>query len=138
MRRAGGEPWVLDPAVDRADVVIRAAGGLLLTGGDDVRPDLYGAARTPSFDGPRPDATQYEIELCRRAIEADMPIFAICRGIQVLNVARGGTLVQDIPTERPLDRDRIVCRRPRMRPMRSRTPFRWKPIRSWRALRRAG
>jgi putative glutamine amidotransferase len=101
VRSAGGEPWVLDPAVDRADAVVRAAGGLLLTGGDDVRPDLYGATPHPSFEGADPGRDEYEIELVSRAIEADMPIFAICRGIQLLNVARGGTLVQDIPTERP-------------------------------------
>ena len=101
VRSAGGEPWVLDPAVDRADSVIRAAGGLLLTGGDDVRPDLYGATPHPSFEGSEAGRDEYEIELVSRAIEADVPIFAICRGIQLLNVARGGTLVQDIPTERP-------------------------------------
>jgi putative glutamine amidotransferase len=101
VRLAGGEPWVLDPAVDRADSVIRTAGGLLLTGGDDVRPDLYGATPHPSFEGAEAGRDEYEIDLVSRAIEADAPIFAICRGIQLLNVARGGTLVQDIPTERP-------------------------------------
>ena len=101
VRRAGGEPWVLDSTADRADAVVRAAGGLLLTGGDDVRPDLYGAAAHPSFSGVEAGRDEYEIELVSRAFEADLPIFAICRGIQILNVARGGTLVQDIPTERP-------------------------------------
>jgi putative glutamine amidotransferase len=101
VRRAGGEPWVLDRTVDRADAVIRAADGLLLTGGDDVRPDLYGAVTHPSFSATEGGRDEYEIELVSRAFDAGLPILAICRGIQVLNVARGGTLVQDIPTERP-------------------------------------
>jgi putative glutamine amidotransferase len=101
VRRVGGEPWVLDPAINRVDSVIRDAGGLLLTGGDDVRPDLYGATAHPTFDGAEAGRDEYEIELVSRALEVDLPIFAICRGIQLLNVARGGTLVQDLPTERP-------------------------------------
>jgi putative glutamine amidotransferase len=101
VRRAGGDPWVVDRAADRADLVVRSADALLLTGGDDVRPDLYGAVAHPSFSAAEAGRDEYEIELVSRAYEADVPIFAICRGIQVLNVARGGTLVQDIPTERP-------------------------------------
>lgn len=99
IRRAGGEPWVLDLATDRpADVVSRAA-GMLLTGGGDVAPSLYGEAPHPAFSAAEPGRDAYEIELVQRALEADVPLFAICRGMQVLNVARGGTLVQDIPSE---------------------------------------
>jgi len=97
---AGGEPWGLGSA-DRPEDVIRSASGLLLTGGGDVRPDLYGAAAHPSYSAAEAGRDEYEIELARLAFEADLPVFAICRGIQVLNVARGGTLVQDIPTELP-------------------------------------
>lgn len=99
VRRAGGEPRVLNLSVDRPADALRAAGGLLLTGGHDVHPDLYGAARHPSFHPAESGRDAYEIELIDRALEADLPVLAICRGIQVLNVARGGTLVQDIPTE---------------------------------------
>jgi putative glutamine amidotransferase len=101
VRLAGGERWVLDPTIDRADTVVHAADGLLLTGGNDVGPHLYGAAAHPSFLAAEAGRDAYEIALVSQALEANLPIFAICRGLQVLNVARGGTLVQDIPTERP-------------------------------------
>jgi putative glutamine amidotransferase len=101
VRRAGGEPWVLDLAADRpADVVARAA-GILLTGGGDVDPSRYGEAPHPTFAAAEPGRDAYEMELVRRALEADLPLFAICRGVQVLNVARGGTLIQDITSEMP-------------------------------------
>ena len=99
VRRAGGDPWVLDPSVDRPEEVVRSASGLLLAGGGDVLPRIYGAAADPSYSAAEPGRDEYEIELVRRALESDLPLLAICRGIQVLNVARGGTLVQDIPTE---------------------------------------
>jgi putative glutamine amidotransferase len=99
VRRAGGEPWVLDASVDRPEEAIRAAGGLLLAGGGDVRPEIYGATPHPSYHAAEPGRDEYEIELIKRALDADLPLFAICRGIQVLNVAYGGTLVQDIPSE---------------------------------------
>ncbi|MGH9253591.1 MAG: gamma-glutamyl-gamma-aminobutyrate hydrolase family protein [Vicinamibacterales bacterium] len=101
VRRAGGEPWVLDRSTDRPEDVVRAAGGLLLAGGGDVSPEIYGAAPHATYDAAEPGRDAYEIDLARRAVEANLPVFAICRGVQVLNVARGGTLVQDIPTELP-------------------------------------
>lgn len=101
VRRAGGEPWILDPTAHRPADVIRTAAGLLLAGGGDVHPSTYGEAAHPTFSTAEPGRDEYELELIRHALERDLPIFAICRGIQVLNVARGGTLVQDIPTELP-------------------------------------
>ncbi len=99
VRRAGGEPRMLDWSVDTPEEVVRSVDGLLLTGGGDVLPIIYGAAAHPAFDAAEAGRDDYEIELVRRAIDADLPLFAVCRGIQVLNVARGGTLVQDIPDE---------------------------------------
>jgi putative glutamine amidotransferase len=99
VRRAGGEVHVLDPAVDAPADVVRSFGGLLLTGGGDVQPSLYGADAHPTFSAAEAGRDEYELELVRRALDADLPILAICRGIQVLNVARGGTLVQDIPDQ---------------------------------------
>src|SRR4051812_26206580 len=96
VRRAGGDPLVLDPAEDPARS-LEAVDGLLLTGGLDVDPVLYGesAHKTTEIDVAR-DA--FEIPLTRNAVARDMPLFAICRGAQVLNVAAGGTLIQDIPS----------------------------------------
>jgi putative glutamine amidotransferase len=99
VRRAGGEVRVLNAAADWPADVMGSAQGLLLTGGGDVRPALYGAATHPTFDPAEPGRDEYEMELVRLAFEKDLPVFAICRGVQLLNVARGGTLIQDIPDE---------------------------------------
>ena len=72
--------------------------GLLLTGGGDIDPVLYGDERHPTVDDAEPGRDEFEIDLARRAMGADLPLLAICRGAQVLNVAAGGTLVQDIPS----------------------------------------
>lgn len=101
VRRAGGEVRILNYETDRPAAVVKEVDGILLPGGDDVLPSLYGAAAHPTFDAAEPGRDAYELELARRAGDADVPLFAICRGIQVLNVARGGTLVQDIPSELP-------------------------------------
>jgi putative glutamine amidotransferase len=99
VRRAGGEPTILDRATDRPADVVRAFDGLLLAGGGDVLPALYGQTPHPTFGAAEQGRDEYEIELVRLALERDLPVFAICRGIQVLNVARGGTLIQDIPSD---------------------------------------
>jgi len=98
VERAGGMPVilpVLDP--DAVDHLLPAVNGILLTGGGDVAPSRYGAmpiAETHSVD-PLRDA--FEIRLIQAAIEADLPLLATCRGMQVLNVAMGGSLVQHVP-----------------------------------------
>jgi putative glutamine amidotransferase len=99
IRRAGGDVRVVDYNVDVPADVIASVNGLVLTGGGDVLPSLYGAEAHPRFDGGEPGRDECEIELVRRAMAADLPVLAICRGLQVLNVACGGTLVQDIPDE---------------------------------------
>jgi putative glutamine amidotransferase len=99
VRRAGGEVRVLDLARDTPADVVQSVGGILLAGGGDVLPSFDGAAAHSTFSAADTGRVEYELELIRRALEADLPVFAICRGIQVLNVARGGTLVQDIPDE---------------------------------------
>lgn len=100
VRRAGGEPWVVDRATDPDDVV-RRADGLLLTGGGDVDPSFYGQPKDPTFSAAEEGRDAYELALVRRTLEADRPVLAICRGVQVLNVARGGTLIQDIVSQVP-------------------------------------
>jgi putative glutamine amidotransferase len=97
IRRAGGTPRVLRSETDAAAEVIHQIDALLLPGGRDVDPALYGETRHSSFGASETGRDVYEIELTRLASDMDLPIFAICRGIQVLNVARRGTLIQDIP-----------------------------------------
>ncbi len=83
---------------DQPETVTREVHGLLLTGGADLDPVLYGEPRHPSVEDAERGRDAFELELARRAMAADLPTLAICRGAQVLNVASGGTLVQDIPT----------------------------------------
>jgi putative glutamine amidotransferase len=96
----GGLPVVLAPGTpeDAREHVARLD-GLLLTGGADVDPGHYGEAAHPALGRVIPERDRFELSLCRAALETDRPILAICRGHQVLNVATGGTLVQDIPSQ---------------------------------------
>jgi putative glutamine amidotransferase len=84
---------------DAPDAVVARHGGLLLLGGSDVDPALYGEERHPTTEVVAAPRDAYEIALVKAAIARDLPIFAICRGIQLLNVALGGSLVQDIPSD---------------------------------------
>ena len=72
--------------------------GVLFTGGGDIDPVFYGEPRHPEVYDAEPGRDEFEIDLARRAMDADVPVLAICRGSQVLNVAAGGTLIQDIPS----------------------------------------
>jgi len=100
---AGGIAVLLPPPGDGGDeaaaaaVVIDRIDALIATGGPDVDPARYGADAHPETGAPRPARDGWELELCRLAVERDLPLLAICRGAQVLNVARGGTLVQHLP-----------------------------------------
>ena len=80
---AGGDPVLLDPNVDRGSDVARAVDGILLTGGGDVSPHLYGELPDPTFKAAEPHRDALELELAVRAIELDVPVLAICRGLQV-------------------------------------------------------
>ena len=94
----GGEVRVVDPSMTVADV-IGSIDGLLLTGGEDVSPTRYGEQAHPSVVDVDLARDDFEIALITEGRRRNLPILAICRGIQILNVACGGTLVQDIPTE---------------------------------------
>jgi len=98
IRRAGAVVVELT-AGDPPESVVGRVDGLLLPGGGDVDPALYGAAVHASFVAAEPGRDAYEIALVKAALAADLPLLAICRGMQVLNVACGGDLVQDIPSE---------------------------------------
>jgi putative glutamine amidotransferase len=100
VQRAGGIAVMLppDPEVTAdPDRVLDLLDGLILAGGRDVDPAAYGAEPHPATDPPRAERDAFEIALARRAMERDIPLLGICRGMQVMNVARGGTLVQDLP-----------------------------------------
>lgn len=96
VEQSGGQPRVLEVS-DSPRLLIQQIDGLLLTGGGDVDPVLYREERHPTVEDAEPGRDEFEIDLARRAMEANLPLLAICRGSQVLNVAAGGTLVQDIP-----------------------------------------
>ncbi len=101
VRLSGGDPWLIDPLRHRAAEVLDQCAGVLLTGGGDVDPRLYGEAQDPTFYRAEAGRDELELELAIRALERDVPLLCICRGMQVLNVALGGTLIQDIPSMVP-------------------------------------
>jgi putative glutamine amidotransferase len=97
---AGGVPLLL-PCAPFDDATVAAAldgvAGLILGGGADVDPGRYGAARDPHTGEPRADRDAWEFALVRAALARELPLLAVCRGMQVLNVALGGALVQHLP-----------------------------------------
>jgi putative glutamine amidotransferase len=95
---AGGEVRIVEHGTS-VEAALAGVGGLLLTGGEDVAPALYGEAKLDATVEVEPERDAFEIALVKEARRIGLPIFAICRGIQVMNVAFGGTLVQDIPTQ---------------------------------------
>ena len=88
---------VLDPA--DADAALDGVAGLVLTGGEDVSPGQYGSTPHPELGDTHEGRDAFEIALVKAARARALPTLAICRGVQILNVALGGTLVQDIPSE---------------------------------------
>lgn len=100
---AGGVPLVLSPLIGAslAGRVLDGVDGLILTGGEDMDPFWYGADPSPLLSPPSRDRDLFELALFASARQRELPILGICRGIQLINVAMGGTLFQDLPTERP-------------------------------------
>jgi putative glutamine amidotransferase len=84
---------LIDPVLDRID-------GLIMTGGGDVSPEMYGDSDHGNLVNVDGERDRFEIALAKKALARKMPTFAICRGLQIVNVALGGTLVQDLPSER--------------------------------------
>jgi len=103
VQAAGGIPVLLTPhfTPEVQAALWSRLDGLVLTGGGDIDPARFGEARHPAVDEVSPARDDLEIWLTHQALVDGVPLFAICRGIQVLNVALGGTLVQDIPGELP-------------------------------------
>jgi putative glutamine amidotransferase len=102
VQRAGGIALMLPPdprAIDEPDEWLDRIDGLILAGGADIDPAAYGADPQPETVGTVPERDTFEIALARRAMERDLPFLGICRGMQVMNVARGGTLIQHLPDD---------------------------------------
>lgn len=100
---AGGAPVLIPPELGAESIlVIRAKlGGLLLTGGGDLDPAFYDEAPLPQSEAPERERDQFELDLTHWALDRSLPLLGVCRGMQVLNVAQGGTLYQDVPMQRP-------------------------------------
>lgn len=96
---AGGRPAVLPVTGQAPTGPLDGFAGLVLTGGGDLDPRLYGEQPDPTVYGVRPDRDAFETALYRAALDAGMPILAICRGLQLVNVLRGGTLIQQLDDE---------------------------------------
>jgi putative glutamine amidotransferase len=96
IRRAGAEPAVLQLTTTPS---LKGLDGVMLTGGGDIAPSYYHEAPHPKANPPDAARDTFELELAKLSLENDLPMFGVCRGLQVLNVAAGGTLIQDIPSE---------------------------------------
>jgi putative glutamine amidotransferase len=100
---AGGVPIILSPLLGPsfAARALDGVDGLLLTGGEDIHPAWYGGEPSPHAYPPSRERDLFELALFAAARQRELPTLGICRGIQLVNVALGGTLVQDLPSERP-------------------------------------
>jgi len=97
LERAGARVLLVPPDEDGVEETLDVLDGLLFSGGNDLDPESYGAAAHPETTGLRPERDRGELALLQGALARDMPTLAVCRGLQVLNVARGGDLVQHLP-----------------------------------------
>ena len=94
---AGGVPLLVPPVGDAVDDVLDAVDGLVFTGGPDIAPSLYGAPPDANTSGERLARDVSEVVLMSAALERELPLLGICRGAELLNVVRGGTLVEELP-----------------------------------------
>jgi putative glutamine amidotransferase len=97
IERAAGRALLVPPSEAGIEETLDALDGLILSGGEDLHPDAYGADAHPETLQTRPERDRAELALLAGALERDMPVLAICRGSQVLNVGLGGDLVQHLP-----------------------------------------
>lgn len=106
VQRAGGIAIVLPPHADTADALLDVVDGLVLTGGNDIEAAAYDAEPHPEAEVPDVERDAFEADLVRHAVGRGMPLLGICRGMQVLNVAYGGTLTQHLPESHGTDAHR--------------------------------
>src|SRR5438067_12279873 len=94
VERAGGRALLVPPSQEGVEETLDALDGLIFSGGSDLDPELYGQEAHPERTGVFAERDRAEVALLKAALDRDMPVPAICRGSQVLNVALGGDLVQ--------------------------------------------
>ena len=97
VERAGGRALLVPPSEDGVEETLAVLDGIVFSGGADVDPSRYGAEAHPETDTPQTRRDAGELALLQAALERDLPTLAICRGFQLLNIARGGDLVQHLP-----------------------------------------
>src|SRR5438046_5423200 len=97
IERAGGRPLLVPPSEEGIDETLDALHGIVFSGGSDLDPETYGQDPHPETTGVAPERDRAELALLEAALERDLPVLAVCRGSQVLNVARGGDLHQHLP-----------------------------------------
>ena len=97
IEHAGARPLLVPPSEEGVEETLDALDGILFSGGADLDPEVYGAEAHAETNGVRPERDRAELTLLEAALARDMPVLAVCRGVQVLNVARGGDLVQHLP-----------------------------------------
>jgi putative glutamine amidotransferase len=108
IERAGGRPVLIPPSEEGVAETLDTLDGIVFSGGADLDPARYGADPHPETDTPQARRDAGEMALLEAALERDMPTLAICRGFQLLNVARGGDLVQHLPDEVGTDEHKLV------------------------------
>ncbi|RDI74917.1 putative glutamine amidotransferase [Gaiella occulta] len=106
VERAGGRPLLVPPSEHGVDETLDVLDGVIFSGGIDIDPSRYGADRHPATDPAQAHRDAGELALLAAALERDVPTLAICRGFQLLNVLRGGDLVQHLPETVGHDRHR--------------------------------
>ncbi|MGV9774474.1 gamma-glutamyl-gamma-aminobutyrate hydrolase family protein [Streptosporangium sp. NPDC003464] len=110
VEKAGGLPVLLPPLnAGGVDDYVRDLSGVIFAGGGELDPALYGAAREERVEEPQPHRDRFELALARAAVQADLPLLAIARGMHVLNVAQGGSLITWLPVA--VDHDRHAAGR---------------------------
>jgi gamma-glutamyl-gamma-aminobutyrate hydrolase PuuD len=97
VERAGGRAVLVPPDENGIEEVLDTLDGLVFSGGNDLEPEEYGAEAHPETTGTNPERDRGELALLEAALARDLPVLAICRGFEVLNVARGGDIVQHLP-----------------------------------------
>ena len=99
VERAGGRPLLVPPSDNAVDETLDVFDGIIFSGGIDIDPERYGAERHPATDPAQAHRDNGEFRLLEAALDRDLPTLAICRGFQLLNVLRGGDLIQHLPEE---------------------------------------